>query len=102
MLAYDALFKNLDFGPGAAVAVSAALLVLLGCLAVPAGVPGPGRDRKEPDMRNRKRVGWHRYINGVNIATFVIVLFIGTAAVLADRLQLQDAANRSASARRRY
>jgi multiple sugar transport system permease protein len=33
VLAYDALFKNLAFGPGAAVAVSAALLVLLGCLA---------------------------------------------------------------------
>ena len=33
MLAYNALFKNLAFGPGAAVAVSAALLVLLGCLA---------------------------------------------------------------------
>jgi multiple sugar transport system permease protein len=33
ILAYNALFKNLSFGPGAAVAVSAALLVLLGCLA---------------------------------------------------------------------
>jgi multiple sugar transport system permease protein len=27
-------------------------------------------------MRNRKRVGWHRYINGVNIAVLVTVLFI--------------------------
>jgi len=33
ILAYDALFKNLAFGPGAAVATSTALLVLLGCLA---------------------------------------------------------------------
>src|ERR1700735_444924 len=33
VLAYNALFKNLAFGPGTAVAVSAALLVLLGCLA---------------------------------------------------------------------
>ena len=28
-------------------------------------------------MRNRKRTGWHRIINGVNIATFFVVLFIG-------------------------
>ena len=27
-------------------------------------------------MRNRKRVGWHRYINGVNLAVLVTVLFI--------------------------
>jgi multiple sugar transport system permease protein len=27
-------------------------------------------------MRNRKRVGWHRYINGVTISTLVTVLFI--------------------------
>jgi multiple sugar transport system permease protein len=27
-------------------------------------------------MRNRKRVGWHRYINGVNIAVVITVLFI--------------------------
>jgi multiple sugar transport system permease protein len=33
ILAYNALFKNLSFGPGAAVATSTALLVLLGCLA---------------------------------------------------------------------
>src|SRR5580698_11270357 len=33
ILAYHALFNNLSFGPGTAVAVSAALLVLLGCLA---------------------------------------------------------------------
>jgi multiple sugar transport system permease protein len=32
ILAYNALFKNLSFGPGAAVAVSAAILVLIGCL----------------------------------------------------------------------
>ena len=32
ILAYKALFTNLSFGPGTAVAVSAALLVLLGCL----------------------------------------------------------------------
>jgi len=28
-------------------------------------------------MRNRKRTGWHRVINGVNISTFLVVLFIG-------------------------
>jgi len=33
ILAYNALFKNLAFGPGAAVATSTALLVLLACLA---------------------------------------------------------------------
>jgi multiple sugar transport system permease protein len=33
ILGYNAMFKNLDFGPGAAVATSTALLVLLGCLA---------------------------------------------------------------------
>ncbi len=33
ILAYNALFKNLAFGPGAAVATSTALLVLLGCVA---------------------------------------------------------------------
>src|ERR1700757_4335647 len=33
LLAYNALFKNPSFGPGAAVASSTALLVLLGCLA---------------------------------------------------------------------
>jgi multiple sugar transport system permease protein len=33
ILAYDALFKNLAFGPGAAVATSTALLVILCCLA---------------------------------------------------------------------
>lgn len=27
-------------------------------------------------MRNRKRTGWHRYINGVSIATLVTALFI--------------------------
>ena len=27
-------------------------------------------------MRNRKRTGWHRYINGVNLAVLVTVLFI--------------------------
>jgi len=33
ILAFNALFKNLAFGPGAAVATSTAVLVLLGCLA---------------------------------------------------------------------
>ncbi len=28
-------------------------------------------------MRNRKRTGWRRFINGVNIATFLVALFIG-------------------------
>lgn len=28
-------------------------------------------------MRNRKRTGWHRVINGVNISTFFVVIFIG-------------------------
>jgi multiple sugar transport system permease protein len=28
-------------------------------------------------MRNRKRTGWHRVINGVNVSTFFVVLFIG-------------------------
>jgi multiple sugar transport system permease protein len=32
ILGYQAMFKNLSFGPGAAVAVTTALLVLLGCL----------------------------------------------------------------------
>lgn len=32
ILAYDAMFRDLDFGPGAAVAVSTAFLVVLGCL----------------------------------------------------------------------
>jgi len=32
ILGYDAIFKNLSFGPGAAVATTTALLVLLGCL----------------------------------------------------------------------
>ncbi|MGO9281415.1 MAG: carbohydrate ABC transporter permease [Streptosporangiaceae bacterium] len=32
VLGYDAMFKNLDFGGGAAVATSTALLVLVGCL----------------------------------------------------------------------
>src|ERR1035438_4709604 len=27
-------------------------------------------------MRNRKRVGWHRYINGVVLSTIVTALFI--------------------------
>ena len=27
-------------------------------------------------MRNRKRTGWHRYINGITISTFVTVIFI--------------------------
>ncbi len=27
-------------------------------------------------MRNRKRVGWHKYINGVTISTLVTVLFV--------------------------
>lgn len=33
ILGYNVMFKNLSFGPGAAVATSSALLVLLGCLA---------------------------------------------------------------------
>jgi multiple sugar transport system permease protein len=32
ILGYNALFKNLSFGPGSAVAVTTALLVLIGCL----------------------------------------------------------------------
>ena len=28
-------------------------------------------------MRNRKRTGWHRYINGVNISAFFVFLFVG-------------------------
>jgi multiple sugar transport system permease protein len=28
-------------------------------------------------MRNRKRTGWHRIINGLNIAAFFVVLFVG-------------------------
>ncbi len=28
-------------------------------------------------MRRRKRTGWHRVINGVNIAAFFVVLFVG-------------------------
>jgi multiple sugar transport system permease protein len=32
ILGYNAMFKNLAFGPGAAVATTTALLVLLGCL----------------------------------------------------------------------
>ena len=32
ILGYNAMFKNLSFGPGAAVAVTTALLVLIGCL----------------------------------------------------------------------
>ena len=28
-------------------------------------------------MRNRKRTGWHRVINGLNIAAFFVVLFVG-------------------------
>ena len=27
-------------------------------------------------MRKRKRTGWHRVINGVNISTLVVVIFI--------------------------
>ena len=27
-------------------------------------------------MRNRKRKGWHRIINGVTISTFLVVLFV--------------------------
>jgi multiple sugar transport system permease protein len=33
ILAYNAMFRDLDFGPGAAVATSTALLVVLGCIA---------------------------------------------------------------------
>ncbi|MBO0816982.1 MAG: ABC transporter permease subunit [Actinobacteria bacterium] len=33
VLAYNAMFRDLEFGPGAAVAVSTALLVVLGCIA---------------------------------------------------------------------
>jgi multiple sugar transport system permease protein len=32
ILGYNAMFKNLDFGPGAAVATTTALLVFLGCM----------------------------------------------------------------------
>jgi multiple sugar transport system permease protein len=32
VLAYDAMFRDLDFGPGAAVATSTALLVVIGCV----------------------------------------------------------------------
>ena len=27
-------------------------------------------------MRNRKRTGWHRYINGLNISAAVVVIFV--------------------------
>ena len=33
VLAYNAMFRDLDFGPGAAVATSTALLVVIGCIA---------------------------------------------------------------------
>ena len=32
VLGYDSMFQNLDFGPGAAVATSTAVLVLIGCM----------------------------------------------------------------------
>jgi multiple sugar transport system permease protein len=32
ILAYNAMFRDLDFGPGAAVATSTALLVVIGCI----------------------------------------------------------------------
>jgi multiple sugar transport system permease protein len=32
ILSYKVMFQNIDYGPGAAVAVSATLLVILGCL----------------------------------------------------------------------
>ena len=75
ILGYNAMFKNLSFGPGAAVAVTTALLVLLGCLVslrtfrVQVGKEGNV-------MRKRKRTGWHRVINGVNISTLVVVIFV--------------------------
>ena len=28
-------------------------------------------------MRNRKRKGWHRVINGLTISTFIVVVFVG-------------------------
>ena len=51
-------------------------------------------------MRNRKRTGWHRVINGVNISAFFVVAVRRAAAVLADRLQLQDAGRAWGTARR--
>src|SRR6266487_3694537 len=41
-----------------------------------ADLPGPGREGRTI-MRNRKRTGWRRFINGVNISAFFVVLFVG-------------------------
>ena len=40
------------------------------------GCSGSRSDRKATDMRNRKRIGWHSYINLVTISTLVTALFI--------------------------
>ena len=89
ILGYNAIFKNLAFGPGAAVATTTALLVLLGCLLslrtfrVQVGKEGTNAqsqaDRLAPDHQRRQHLGVLR--RPVRRA----------AAVLADRLQLQDA-----------
>ena len=63
------------------------------------GCSGSRSDRKATDMRNRKRVGWHRYINGVNIATLVTALFILLPLYWLIASQLQDPERRSATAR---
>jgi multiple sugar transport system permease protein len=44
-------------------------------------------------MRNRKRVGWHRYVNGVTSPRRHRAVH-PAAAVLADRLELQGAERR--------
>ena len=56
----------------------------------PSGCSGLRSDRKAADMRNRKRVGWHRYVNGVTICHAGHRALHPHSAVLADRHQLQE------------
>ena len=86
ILGYKALFQNLDFGTGSAVAVTTALLVLIGCLLF----CGPSRSRSERRdvIGNRRRTAG----TGSSIASTSQGLrraVHGGAAVLAGHHQLQ-------------
>jgi multiple sugar transport system permease protein len=48
-------------------------------------------------MRNRKRTGWHRIINGVNISTLVVVIFVAAPLYWLIASSFKTPANMGAS-----
>ena len=99
ILGYNAMFKNLVVraGRGGGHHHRAAGAARLPDFA--ADLQGPGREGRKL-MRKRKRTGWHRVINGVNISAFVVVAVRRAPLYWLIASSFKTPANRWAPARR--